>query len=174
VFVDALPATQVGLGSFRRNVVVVPEAAKIFNGTLAANIELGRGSDAGAATAELIRAFQLEEFVARFSLGLMTPIGEGGRQLSSGERQIVTLLRALLPRPAVLIVDEGLNAMDMELASLVLRLLRAYSREHAVLLISHNPALISWADRAYSLRDGRITARVAAPLTLLTDARATA
>lgn len=159
VFVDALAAAQVTLDSFRRNVVVVPEAAKMFKGTLASNIELGRGPTPGAISAELIRTFQLEEFIGRFSLGLMTPIGEGGRHLSSGERQVVTLLRALLSRPAVLIVDEGLNAMDMELASLVLRLLRAYSRDHAVLLISHNPVLISWADRSYNLRNGRITVR---------------
>ena len=157
LWVDEVPASAVALDSYRANVAVLRESTKIFNLTLGANITLGRGE--GAFEPDRLRQFigtlGFGPFLERFHAGLLTLVGEEARQLSSGERQIVGLLRALLREPAVLVVDEGINAVDASLAPLVHQALLAYAGEHAVLLISHDSRTVSMADVVYTLRDGR-------------------
>jgi ABC-type bacteriocin/lantibiotic exporter with double-glycine peptidase domain len=149
------PADAIELGSYRANVAVVRESTKIFNLSLRDNIVLGRAGHEGAALLERIATLGFEPFIARFPAGLDTLLGEDARQLSSGERQVVGVLRALITEPALLVVDEGVNAVDAEMADIAHRALRWYSVEHAVLLISHNPRTVEIADRSYLLRDGR-------------------
>lgn len=156
VLVDGKPAMDIELTSYRRGVTVVPEHSKIFTGTLAFNITLGRTGSGSATVDELIHTFNLEHFFSRFPYGPQTRIGDGGHKLSSGERQVVSLLRALVSRPALLVLDEGLNALDGELAAVILRVLRRFADANAVLLISHNPATVASADRAYVIQHRRV------------------
>jgi len=151
-----VPADHFSLASWRRGVASVPETVKIFNGTLAENVLMGRPCADLAALAARVEETGLLPFFSRFEGGLLTLVGEEGRQLSSGERQVVGLLRALYDRPAVLVVDEGINAIDVETAALVFGTLAGYAREHAVLLISHNLRTLLRADRIYLLEDGRV------------------
>lgn len=154
ILVDDQPADKIALPEYRANVAVLRETTKIFNLSLSDNITLGR-TGAAAELLNRINATGLESFIARFPGGLDTMLGEDARQLSSGERQIVGLLRALLAEPALLIVDEGVNAIDQEMVDIAHHSLRAYAGEHAVLLISHNRWTVEIADYVYHLRDGR-------------------
>jgi ATP-binding cassette subfamily B protein len=156
LLLDGAPASHVELGDYRRNVVVVPETVKIFNGTLADNILMGRAIPGPEWLAARLEAMEMAPFLARFEGGLLARVGEDGRQLSSGERQVVGLVRALLTEPAVLVMDEGINAIDVQLAGLILRTLEEYAREHAVLLISHNLRTLVHADHLYLLEGGAI------------------
>jgi ATP-binding cassette subfamily B protein len=156
LWVDDEPADEISLTEWRRNVAVVPQAVKVFNGTLADNILIGRTLQDPVQLAEYVARLGFGIFFDRYPAGLATLVGEEGRQLSSGERQVVGLLRALWDSPAVLVMDEGMNAIDWSTAEMVFRLLRLYAREHAVLLISHNPATVRRADLLYVLSDGSI------------------
>ncbi len=153
--VDGIPAEAIDLMSYRANVAVVRESTKIFNLSLRENIVLGRSGHEGAAFLARIATLGFASFIARFPAGLETLLGEDARQLSSGERQVVGVLRALIAEPALLVVDEGVNAVDAEMADVAHRALRWYAAEHAVLLISHNPRTVGIADHTYLLRDGR-------------------
>jgi len=152
--IDDQPVDTIALPDYRANVAVLREATKIFNLSLSDNIRLGRAGD-GSELLDRISATGLESFLTRFPAGLDTMLGEDARQLSSGERQIVGLLRALLAEPALLIVDEGVNAIDQEMVDTAHHSLRVYAAEHAVLLISHNRWTVEIADYVYHLRDGR-------------------
>jgi len=154
LWVDAMPADDVRLDSYRANVAVLRENTRIFNLPLAANVTLGRpGIPAGRIEEHAFR-LGFGDFLRRFEAGLATPLGEDARQLSTGERQVVGLIRALLGEPAVLIVDEGVNGVDASLAPLVRDALIAYAENHAVLIISHEPRTLGLANAVYSLRDG--------------------
>lgn len=154
--VDGRAAEGVSLEGWRRAVATVPETVKVFNGTLMDNVLMGRPLNDPREVIARIEAMGLGGFLARFEAGLFTLVGEEGRQLSSGERQIVGLMRALYDAPAVLVVDEGINAVDVDVAALVFRTLAEYAKEHAVLLISHNLGTLMRAEHLYVLEGGRI------------------
>lgn len=156
VLVDGVPADEIDLDDYRRNVALVPQQASIFSGTLADNILLGRSvADAGELV-DRIAAAGLPGFPDRFDNGLMTFVGEDGRRLSSGERQMVGLLRALFDRPDLLILDEAVGAVDDGVAITVLEAVRRYARDHAVLLIAHDVRSLQAADAVFTLDRGRI------------------
>ncbi len=154
--IDGVPAEAIDLHSYRRNVALVPEAVKIFNGTLGANLTMAAPGLPHEALLERLRELSLESFLGRFRAGLATEVGEDGRRLSAGERQMIGLVRALFGKPAVLIVDEGFNALDPQAFALAVRLVRAQARSGAVLLVSHAQQLISLADERFILERGTV------------------
>jgi len=154
--VDETPAERFDLSDYRRNLAVVPEQVKVFHGTLADNVLLGRSVPGPAALELRLSQLGVASFLDRFEAGLLTPVGEEGQRLSSGERQVMGLLRALLTDPAVLILDEGISALDVDVAGRILETLQRYARDHAVLLISHNLPTLLRADYVYVLGGGRI------------------
>ena len=157
VLLDGVPVEEFDLPEYRRQVGVVPETAKIFNGTIADNILMGRPIASQEELLARIESTGFAPFLSRFEAGPLTLIGEEGRQLSSGERQVIGLIRALLDAPAVLIMDEGVSAVDVPNTNLILTALEQYARDHVVLLISHDLRSLQSADVIHLLEDGRIT-----------------
>jgi ABC-type multidrug transport system fused ATPase/permease subunit len=85
-----------------------------------------------------------------------TLIGEEFRQLSGGEKQLLGLARALLKNPTILIIDEGLNALDIESENMIFTTLQNYAKQGAVLIITHNIKIILKTDYLYVLSKGQI------------------
>ena len=154
--VDGVAAEDIDLHNYRRNVALVPEAVKIFNGTLGANLAMAAPDLSPGALLERLHELSVETFLGRFGAGLATEVGEDGRRLSAGERQMIGLIRALLGKPSVLIVDEGFNALDPQAFGQAVRLVRAHARNGAVLLVSHVEQLISLADERFILEGGAV------------------
>ena len=154
--VDGVAAEEIDLHDYRRNVALIPETVKIFNGTLGANLAMAAPDLSPVALQERLQELSVETFLGRFRAGLATEIGEDGRRLSAGERQMIGLIRALLGKPAVLIVDEGFNALDPEAFAQAVRLVTAHARKGAVLLVSHVQQLISLADERFILEGGAV------------------
>ena len=154
--IDGLAATEIELQSYRKQVAVIPETVKIFNATLGDNLLLGQ-SDLGLdVLVHRMEQLAVGPFIARFRAGLATMLGEDGRQLSAGERQMIGLIRVLLATPSVLIVDEGLNSLDPRLLALAAELLRAHAARGAVLLVSHDAAVLALANDRFVLDKGSI------------------
>jgi ATP-binding cassette, subfamily C, bacteriocin exporter len=164
ILLDGIPAEQINLSDYRRRVATVSASTRIFSGTLGDNVLLGRGASevrepnpaSKYSLTDAIHSLGFSEFFARFANGIDTKVGEGGRELSSGERQIVGLLRALLSKPSLLLIDEGLSGLDTDVAALVWHVVREYAQTNAVLLISHDRSLLSRADSVYVVEHGRI------------------
>lgn len=129
----------------------VPQRPVTLSGTLADNLRLGADFDDD----ELFAACQvaaLDGFVEAAPAGLDTEVGERGSTLSGGQLQRLALARAVLRRPAVLLLDDVTSAVDVETERVLLDRLRSWAGETAVVCASHRPALIAAADRVVTLR----------------------
>jgi len=144
------------LQDFRRNVALVSQSIKIFNGTILENILIGRSLNNIQEMNEIIKKYGLTDFFQKFKNGLFTLIGEEEVKLSGGEKQVVALIRALYDDPDVLIIDEGLSGIDLDIKNQIVTVIREYAKLHAVLLISHNLELMYNTDYIYLLHDGII------------------
>ncbi len=89
---------------------------------------------------------------------MATLLGEDGRRLSAGERQMIGLIRVLLTQPEVLIIDEGLNALDPQSYRMAVQALSARASRRATLLISHHQSVLDLADEQFRLEGGVIRA----------------
>ena len=156
VRVDDVSASEIDLESYRRHVSALPESVKLITGTIADNVLLGRRVGGPDDLTRRIDELDLTSFFARFPSGLLTLVGEGGRKLSSGERQVIGLMRALLEAPTVLLVDEGINTADVETARAMMRTLTSYAHDHAVLVVSHQLRTLLHADYLYVMGRGGV------------------
>ena len=97
-----------------------------------------------------------EGFVEALPLGLDTVVGDRGMRLSGGERQRLALARALLRNPDLLILDEATSALDIETERVIRDALAALRTHTTILLISHRPSTVSWADEIVRLKSGQV------------------
>lgn len=136
--VDGVPVERIAPAWLRRQVVVVPKQSHLFSGTVLSNILCGHASAPVDEPLRMLEEWGCMRLLASLGLGLDAVIGEGGRMLSSGEQQVVALVRSLTHAPAVLILDEALSAMDAKHRALATALLARYARHHVVIVIDHD------------------------------------
>ncbi len=156
VLCDETDIEDIDLSDYRKNIAVVPQFIKIFNGTIADNILVGRTIENINLLQKRIIELGILSFFQRFEFGLYTIIGEDGRELSGGEKQLLSITRALLFHPAILIIDEGLSGIDIELEKLIFDVIKNHSKHNAVLLITHNLNSIIKTDYVYVLANRTI------------------
>jgi len=160
ILVDGKDLRMLRLADLRREILLVDQSPYLFNDTIGGNV----GFAAEGATRQQIlaacAASGLQPLLARLPKGLDTPVGERGMALSAGERQRITLARALLRRPSVLILDEPTAALDMANERHIAHSLREALPEATIIVITHKPALARLADMVVTIERG--TARVSA------------
>jgi len=144
------------LAAWRSRLAWVPQHPTIFRGTVAENIRLGGPEASDEEVRDAALRAGAERFVERLPLGYDTLVGDGGRQLSAGERRRVALARALVRGADLLVLDEPTADLDPESAELVGDAIEELHGEATILLIAHRPELAQLADRAMELRDGRV------------------
>jgi ATP-binding cassette subfamily B protein len=98
------------------------------------------------------------DFVYELPEGLDTKIGEEGLSLSGGQRQRLALARAVAAKPAVLVLDDPLSALDVDTEALVEAALRKVLKETTALIVAHRPSTVQLADRVALMQDGKIVA----------------
>ena len=156
VLVDGQDIREVTLASLRAQIGLVSQEAILFNHTVRDNIRYGR-LDAGdtdiRAAAEAANAV---EFIERLPAGFDTVVGERGVALSAGQRQRLTIARAILRDPRILILDEATSALDSESEQLVQAAIRRIIRGRTTLVVAHRLGTIRDADRIVVLERGRV------------------
>ncbi|WP_396643718.1 ABC transporter ATP-binding protein [Microbacterium sp.] len=163
LLLDGVDVRELRLAELRRHVGMAFEDATLFSQTVRENVLLGRedlppGSpEADAVLREALEVAQAH-FVHDLPDGLDTVIGEEGLSLSGGQRQRLALARAVAARPAVLVLDDPLSALDVDTEALVEDALREVLSETTALVVAHRPSTVTLADRVALLQDGRITA----------------
>jgi ATP-binding cassette subfamily B protein len=156
IILDGLNAERIRLKEYRKNIAVVPQDIKIFNGTLADNIMLGRSSSSRTELAALLNQYEFADYFDRYENGMETQLGEEACQLSGGEKQMLGLARALFAQPSVMLVDEGLNALDRITEGVFMTILQQFSQNHVVLISTHNLRIILRTDYLYVMKEGVI------------------
>lgn len=142
--------------SLRRNIGVVLQDPLLFNETVRANIAYGRPEATQADIEAVAKAAYAHEFIQRLPEGYDTLVGERGGLLSVGERQRVTIARALLKNPPVLILDEATSSLDAESEEAVQTALEALMKDRTTFVIAHRLSTVVNADRIIVLKEGRI------------------
>ncbi|MFG3711442.1 ABC transporter ATP-binding protein [Micromonospora sp. NPDC047730] len=145
------------LSSLRRLVGVAFEEPTLFSMSVWENLTLGR-PEAGEDEVRAALALAQADFAYELPWGLATRVGEQGLSLSGGQRQRLALARAVLGRPALLVLDDPLSALDVHTEALVEAALKRVLRNTTALLVVHRPSTIALADRVALLEGGRITA----------------
>ncbi|MCP2635095.1 ABC transporter ATP-binding protein/permease [Microbacterium sp. HD4P20] len=163
VTLDGVDVRDLTLKELRRHIGMAFEDATLFSQTVRDNVLLGRedlvpGSpEAEAVMREALQVAQAS-FVDDLPDGVDTIIGEEGLSLSGGQRQRLALARAVAARPAVLVLDDPLSALDVDTEALVEDALREVLHETTALVVAHRPSTVMLADRVALLEAGRVTA----------------
>lgn len=131
--------------------------ATLFSTSVRENVLLGRPE---ASEEELLEALEIAQadFVHRLPDGLDTTVGEEGMSLSGGQRQRLALARAVAARPAVLVLDDPLSALDVDTEARVEAGLRRVLGDTTAIIVAHRPSTVALADRVAVIEEGRITA----------------
>ena len=159
ITVDGQPLESIPLGFLRSQIAVVSQEPFLFNGTIRENILYGR---LDATEAELITAAETAnaaEFIGRLPDGFDTRVGERGIRLSVGEKQRISIARALLKDAPILILDEATASVDTATERLIQEALKRLMSNRTSFVIAHRLGTIRDADLIAVLKDGRIVER---------------
>jgi ATP-binding cassette subfamily B protein len=151
--VDLRDAT---LRSLRERIVVVPQEGFLFAGTVRDNVIVGKPDATDDEIHDAIAALGLEDRFAAFPDGLETEVRERGSRLSAGERQLVSLVRAALADPSLLVLDEATSSLDPGTEHAVERALGHLTEGRTVVVVAHRLSTAARADRIAVVDDGRI------------------
>ncbi|MEB2317532.1 MAG: ATP-binding cassette domain-containing protein [Pseudomonadota bacterium] len=141
--------------AFRREVAVVPQEPFLLAGSVRENIDMGRGIGPERIEAALADA-QADRFVAALDGGLDAPLGEAGSRLSTGQKQLLSIARALAGAPRVLLLDEATAHVDSDTERAVQRAILGLRGRVTVIAIAHRLSTIQAADRILVLDHGRL------------------
>ncbi len=155
VLIDGLSVPQIEPHSLRRNLGYVPQDVLLYHGTIRENILLGSNQPSDQDLLDAIKLSCLGETLAQFPQGLGTQVGERGDRLSGGQRQTVTLARALVRRPRLLLMDEPTSMMDPTTEQQLIANLRKLE-DTTLLLVTHRMAMLPLVDRLVVLDKGKI------------------
>ena len=158
ITVDGVDVRHLALADLRQVVATAFEEPVLFSASVTENVALGVAGVSEEAVREALGVARAEEFVDRLPWGLATRIGEQGLSLSGGQRQRLALARAVVGRPAVLVLDDPLSALDVHTEAEVEAALRRVLHGVTALVVAHRPSTVQLADRVALLADGRIEA----------------
>jgi len=151
--VDLRAAT---FASLRRHIVVVPQEGFLFAGTIRDNVRVGRDGATDAEVDAAVAALGLTDTFGAFPEGMDTEVRERGSRLSAGERQLVSLARAALVDPAVLVLDEATSNLDPGTEVIVERALDRLMTGRTTIVVAHRLSTIRRADRIAVVDHGRL------------------
>jgi len=158
VTIDGVDVRDLELGELRAVVGTAFEEPILFSASVTENVALGSRDVDEERVREALRVARAEEFVDALPWGLDTRIGEQGLSLSGGQRQRLALARAVVGRPAVLVLDDPLSALDVHTEAEVEAALHRVLKGVTALVVAHRPSTVQLADRVAMLVDGRVAA----------------
>ncbi len=156
VLIDGVDIANVTMASLRSQVAFVFQETSLFDASVEDNIRLGNPK---ASDAEVRRAAQLagaDDFIRRLPQGYATPLGRAGGKLSVGQKQRLSIARALVREARILILDEPTSALDPDTERRIVKTLRRASRNRLVLVIAHRLSTVRSADQIAFVEAGRI------------------
>ncbi|MCS7289586.1 MAG: ABC transporter ATP-binding protein/permease [Roseiflexus sp.] len=159
VLIDGIDVRKVTRASLRSQMGVVLQDSFLFSGTIADNIRYGRLDATDAEVEEAARAANAHEFIMRLPDGYQTQLSERGGNLSQGQRQLISIARAILADPRILILDEATSSVDTRTEQLIQQALRRLLRGRTSFVIAHRLSTVRDADLVLVLDRGRIVER---------------
>ena len=156
VLVDGMDVRDIRKDELRRRIGVVPQKAMLFKGTIRSNLLWGNADATEADLRDALKVAQALDVVSAKSQGLDEPVEQGGRNFSGGQRQRLTIARALVRKPEILILDDSASALDYATDANLRRAIRQMENPPTTFIVSQRAASVRFADRIIVLDDGRV------------------
>ena len=144
------------LDELRRIVSIVPQKTILFTGTVAENIRWGNPSATDEEVAEAAKIAQADDFICSLKVGYNTRVERGGVNFSGGQRQRLTIARAIASKPEILILDDSSSALDFATDAALRRAIRGSTKNMTVFIVSQRASSVLSADQIIVLDEGRI------------------
>jgi ABC-type multidrug transport system fused ATPase/permease subunit len=156
VSIDGVDLEDVDVDSLRAQIAYVFQENWLFTGTITDNIRIGKVDATDDEVIAAARVAGAHEFIEKLPDGYATPLGRGGNTLSVGQKQRLSIARALVRDARILIFDEPTSALDAETELKLVKALHDASRDRIVIVIAHRLSTIRSATRIVFLEDGRV------------------
>ena len=153
--IDGVEVSDYQIDSLRKRIGIVMQKAVLFTGTIRENLLWGNENATDAELYEALKNAQALNVVEGKALGLDEPVEQGGRNFSGGQRQRLTIARALVRKPEILILDDSASALDYATDAELRRSIREMEGDTTVFIVSQRTASIHAADQILVLDDGR-------------------
>ena len=156
IFIDNQSIYKVSLDSLRKNISLVSQDVILFDDTVEANILYARSS---ANKKELINACKFaaaDEFISKLPNGYQTIIGENGVRLSGGEKQRISIARAVLKDSPIILLDEATSSLDADSEKIVQNAIKNLTKNKTTLVIAHRLSTIYQADVIFVMKNGQL------------------
>lgn len=159
VFLNDMDVNDLPLETVRGAIAYVPQDVVLFSDSVAFNITLGRKDATQQDIERVARAAAIHDEIMAMRDGYQTRIGERGVKLSGGQRQRLAIARALLLDRPIIMIDDGLSAVDMETEHAIIRSIAEYLRGHTCIVVSHRIAPLADAEEIVVMDKGRVVER---------------
>lgn len=155
--IDGIDVKKMGFKELRESIAMVSQETYIFMGTVAENIAYARPEATRKEIIEAAMQASAHDFICKMPQGYDTIIGSSGRTLSGGEKQRISIARAILANPRILILDEATSAVDTETEQAIQESLEKLVKGRTTLSIAHRLSTLRNADKLIVIDDGKIT-----------------
>ncbi len=159
ITIDGQDLSKVNLESYRKHLGVVLQDDFLFEGTIRENIIFPRPNATESEIQEAVKGAYVNEFTDRFEEGLETVVGERGVKLSGGQQQRISIARAILANPKIIILDEATSNLDTESEMYIQKSLNILMKDRTTFVIAHRLSTIRQADQILVIEDGKIAER---------------
>lgn len=156
VIVDGKNVKDYSIKALRGKIGVVPQKAVLFNGTIKENLLWGNENASDEDIYEALKISQAIDVVEGRRKGLDSEVAQGGKNFSGGQRQRLTIARALVRKPEILILDDSASALDFATDAALRKAIREMENSPTVFIVSQRASSIQYADKIIVLDDGRI------------------
>lgn len=156
ITIDGVPVHEMNKAWLRRNIGYVTQESFLFNGTVRENLIIGRRDATDNELWQVLKSANADAFVERLEKGLDTRVGERGVKLSVGEKQRISIARALLRNPPILLLDEATASVDTETERQIQTALDRLMENRTSFVIAHRLSTVRHANRIYVLERGQI------------------
>ena len=159
VLLDGVPVTELDASEITNRVSAVPQKPYLFSGTIEHNLRFGKPEATDEELWEALETAQAKGFVEEKSSGLNRRIAQGGTNVSGGQRQRLSIARALVTKPNVYLFDDSFSALDVATDARLRKALKAKTRDATVIIVAQRVSTIADADEILVLDNGRIVDR---------------
>ncbi len=156
---NGIDVNNLDLTEVRKRIALVPQDITVFSDTVRVNIAMGKPGASQEEIEAVARAAAIHAEIDVLPEGYATRIGEKGVKLSGGQRQRIALARALLSDRPVIIIDDGLSAVDIETEHEIIRSIRPFIKDRVCIIVSHRLAPLAQADQLIVMEKGKIVTR---------------
>lgn len=153
ILIDNTPLSDINIKEWRKMIGYVPQETFLFHDSIRQNVTLGNENYSAKDIKDALKKSDALEFVERMGNSIDSIVGERGGKLSGGQRQRIALARALLRKPRVLILDEATSGLDHKTELQILETLQKLSEKITVIMISHNPSILDYADHIININN---------------------